>query len=847
MSDNLHEDDLMGTPATKPKSFSHELTVALAVSITLVAALFGTLTFLYNQHNQTGQFAEGAARYEDNLQWLLEPALWNVDDDLVMRIGIALTTTGNFSSLTIRDEQQRDLYRYGEPGLEKDTHKIDIRHDGAVIGSAEFRLNLQPYEDERRRILYTTVGFALLLVTLLFLSLRWTINKVLRRPMGVLNAAIHEVVEGKSPRIPPENTYEEFSTIVDSINTMSMAVAEREGSLRASEQKLLTILDNLDAYVYLKDTEGRYLFANRKVRELWHADMDGIVGSGDDKFFDSSTANNIRRNDLRVLEQGATVRELETNTVTDTGVTRVFQSTKLPLRNESGGIYALCGISVDITERIQTEQELNRYKDHLEEEVESRTAELVLARDAAETANKAKSVFLASMSHELRTPLNAILGFSSLMLKDSGRREVQRTHLEIIHRSGEHLLTLINDVLEMAKIEAGKVQLEKAPFDLGALVREVTDMMQIRAEGKGLRLLLDQSSSFPRFINGDEARLRQILLNLLSNAVKFTEQGGVTLRLGSRMNGGLHLLIEVEDSGPGISAEDQKRLFQPFVQFGKQPGDNQGTGLGLSITRQFVQLMGGTISVESTPGKGSIFRVVLPAETTSSTEVAGTQNGTEDTVLGLAPGQPEYRILIVEDQTENQLLLRRLLERVGLQSEVADDGKQAVGMFQRWQPHLILMDRRMPVMDGIEATKAIRALPGGQEVKIVAVTASAFKEQQTEMLAAGMDDFVRKPYRFNEIYDCLSRQLGVQFIHEEAHEDGAAPSMALTAEMMAVLPPALRNELKVALQSLDSDRIAAAIARVADHDTTLCRALSRIVENFDYPVILNAIENTHGK
>jgi signal transduction histidine kinase/FixJ family two-component response regulator len=442
----------------------------------------------------------------------------------------------------------------------------------------------------------------------------------------------------------------------------------------------------------------------------------------------------------------------------------------------------------EIGERRHAEEQLTLYKDHLEEEVQLRTTDLVLARNAAETANQAKSVFLANISHELRTPLNAILGFSDLMRHDPSLTQGQNQNLAIINRSGEHLLTLINDVLEMAKIEAGRVQLDNLPFDLGAMVRDVTDMMEIRAREKGLQLILDQASEFPRYINGDEARLRQILINLVGNAIKFTRQGGVTIRLGTRENAISHLLIEVEDSGPGISADDQKRLFQPFVQLGKQAGDNRGTGLGLAITRQFVQLMGGGISLESTPGKGSLFRIDLPLSAVRESEIVKPQRVDKGEVVGLAPGQSVYRILIVEDQVENQLLLRQLMARVGFEVRVVDDGAQGVELFKSWHPHLIWMDRRMPIMDGIEATRMIRSLPGGREVKIIAVTASAFKEQRDEMLAAGMDDFVRKPYRFHEIYDSLSAQLGVQYVYEST-STGEDESLAPTTRMMSVLPP----------------------------------------------------------
>jgi len=501
----------------------------------------------------------------------------------------------------------------------------------------------------------------------------------------------------------------------------------------------------------------------------------------------------------------------------------------------------LQGVFRDITERKQAEQERLRYKDQLELTVQQRTAELLLALDAAEAANKAKSVFLANMSHELRTPLNAILGFSGLMRHDPKLPENQRENLDIIIHSGEHLLSLINDVLEMAKIEAGRVQLEIAPFDLGNMVRDVTEMMQLRAQEKGLQFLLDQSSAFPRFINGDEARLRQVLLNLVSNAVKFTDRGSVVIRLGIRQNDRLHLLIDVEDTGPGINPEDRTRLFEPFVQLTDEAAQH-GTGLGLAITRQFVELMGGAITVASAPGEGALFRVDVPVEPATAADALKTSAPEHGEVLGLAPGQLGYRIAIAEDQPENQLLLARLMHGIGLDTRLAVNGEECVRLFQDWRPDLIWMDRRMPVMDGMEATRRIRRLPDGGNVKIVAVTASAFKEQQQEMLAAGMDDFVRKPYRFDEIYDCLARQLGVTYLYRD--EACAAPSRsaAPTADMLAVIPDSLRRELKEALESLDSERIAAALQRVGNIDAELGRALSRIVDYFDYPAILRSLK-----
>jgi CheY-like chemotaxis protein len=426
------------------------------------------------------------------------------------------------------------------------------------------------------------------------------------------------------------------------------------------------------------------------------------------------------------------------------------------------------------------------------------------------------------------------------MQNDPQMAESQKKNLDIINRSGEHLLRLLNDILDMAKIEAGQVQLENQPFDLGAMVRDVTDMMQVRAEDKYLKLQIDQTSQFPRYIVGDEARLRQILINLMGNAIKFTQQGEVTLRLGTRNNEAVHLLVEVADTGTGITPDEQQHIFEPFVQLGERSG-SKGTGLGLTITRQFVRMMGGNISLESTPGEGSLFRIDLPLLEAKESDIVKLAPAEMNNVTGLAPGQPDYRILIVEDQYENQLLLARLMESVGFQIKIAENGQQGVELFQSWHPHFIWMDRRMPEMDGMEATRRIRELPEGEKVKIVAVTASAFIEQRKEMLAAGMDDYVRKPYRAAEIYACLSKQLGVKYLYEGAPEP-QEQDMSLTPEMLDDLPMELRCELKVALESLDSERIQAVIQLIAAHDQKVQSVLSYLVASFNYPAILLALQ-----
>jgi PAS domain S-box-containing protein len=493
----------------------------------------------------------------------------------------------------------------------------------------------------------------------------------------------------------------------------------------------------------------------------------------------------------------------------------------------------------DITERKLAEDEIKLYRDSLEEKVELRTEDLRLARDAADTANKAKSTFLANMSHELRTPLNSILGFSNMMQQDKSLSASQIEILDIINRSGEHLLSLINDVLEIAKIEAGRVQLEVSTIDLHTLLRELSDMMHLRAKQKGLTLELDQCPDLPRYIKCDEARLRQIIVNLLGNAVKFTPAGKITLRLRTRENKNEHLIIEVEDTGPGISKDDQQKLFRPFAQL--QSGNEQGgTGLGLSLVKQYVELMDGDVSLESELGKGATFRVELPLEVVAEASLSREGSETKKNVVGLAPDQKSFRILIAEDQQDNQLLLVKLMADINMEVKTANNGKECVQIFKDWKPDLIWMDRLMPVMDGVEAINRIRELSGGDDVKIVIVTASVFKEQEEYLLGMDIDGFVHKPYHINEIYDCMAQLLGMKFIYSEPTVEQT--DSTLDAHRLSQLPQELRAELSAALESLHSSAIETAIQKVVEHDSELAKALTKIADALDYQTILNALK-----
>jgi signal transduction histidine kinase/DNA-binding NarL/FixJ family response regulator len=488
----------------------------------------------------------------------------------------------------------------------------------------------------------------------------------------------------------------------------------------------------------------------------------------------------------------------------------------------------------------------------LEIRVEERTDELAHtmkeAQEAgaiAEAANRAKSLFLANMSHELRTPLNAILGFTQLMTRDKGISKDHRENLGVIGRSGEHLLALINDVLDMSKIEAGQTSLDPSDFDLYRLLKGLEEMFGLRAEDKGLRLVVDCDESVPQFIRSDESKLRQVLINLLSNGIKFTAEGGVALRVMCTHEGeAARLSFEVEDSGPGIADDELELLFDAFAQTSAGQRAQEGTGLGLPISQQFVSLMDGEISVASVVGQGSIFKFDISIDVADAIE---DQSQSDDRpVLGLLPNQDVFRILIVEDVWENRKLMVNLLQPMGFEVREAENGKVGVEMWEEWEPHFIWMDMRMPVMDGYEATKTIKATAKGQATVIVALTASAFEEQRSLVLSAGCDGFVRKPFRESEIFHELTKHLGAKFEYEEEtptdQEQQAASGRLLTPADLSSLPEDWVDKVREAASQADSDVVSNLISEIENEHSELAEGMKDLVDTFRFDRILTLTE-----
>ena len=471
-------------------------------------------------------------------------------------------------------------------------------------------------------------------------------------------------------------------------------------------------------------------------------------------------------------------------------------------------------------------------------------------KEQAEAANRAKSVFLANMSHELRTPLNAILGFSKLMSNHPGTTAGQRENLDIISNSGDHLLNLINNVLDISKIEAGHMVKEDTTINLDRFLREIESLMSVQVAKKGLSFTIELSPELPRNITVDSVKLRQVLSNLIGNAIKFTESGGVCLRAEVAKQESTHLTkvrFEVEDSGIGIREEDREIIFSPFEQKIGKPLAETGTGLGLTICKQYGEFMGGHIGVTSEPGKGSVFHFEIPVEVLPPSKDIITELE-HKRVTGLAEGQQHYRLLITEDQPENRLFLHKLLEPLGFDLREAVNGKEAVALFQQWRPRLIWMDIRMPVMNGLEATQRIRESEAGAQTRIVALTAHALEEERREILEAGCDDFIRKPYRDTEIFKALAKHLGVRFLYADEQEPAAATGKdELDVAQLKKIPTDLIEKLREAAVLLDDQHCLKVAGMISDHNHELGKRLRCMVENLQYREMLTVLDNLTGK
>jgi len=715
--------------------------------------------------------------------------------------------------------------------------------------------------------------FALALV--LSLVLAAALASSVTAPLRSISRATRAMARGDLGTRVPGSRLEELGALAQSFNDMAgrleasfddlvgevetrksreRELEESEARLRLSDNRLQLAIDAAGLGIWDWDVE--------QDRLVWDDSNYRLYGLRKDEFggaFDAWTRCLVpedvarARADVEAALRGDHEYRSDFRVRRADGAIRTIRGMGQTIRGADGRPVRMVGINRDVTDLISAERdreqlvnELRRHQEHLEALVASRTTELRAAKEAAESASRAKSAFLANMSHEIRTPMNAILGYAQLLERDQDLRDDQKQKIDIIHNSGNHLLTVINDILEMSKIEAGRATPALEPFDLHAVLEDVQWMFRDLTENKGLELTFEQEPRLPRALLGDAGKVRQVLINLLSNAVKFTASGRVAVRAGCRVAaGGQHVVaIAVEDTGPGIEPGNFSRIFDAFDQADSTIRSG-GTGLGLTISRNFARLMHGDIAVESTPGKGSVF--------TFSFEAAG---AAIDAVLarvahpipaGLAPNQPDLKVLIVDDVPTNRDLLDELLSRVGFSTRTAASAEEAIVVHDDWRPHLVLMDLRMPGMGGLEGIRRLRQ--SGSKAAIFSVTASGLAGTETEARESGVDAFVRKPYREGELLAAIGERLGARYLFGSsvprppglAQRDPAGRSTL--SQRLSSLPLALINQLREAAIEGRAKRLESLADVVEQHSVDVAAEVRVLARHFQYDALVSALES----
>ncbi|MEL7036077.1 MAG: PAS domain S-box protein [Cyanobacteria bacterium J06592_8] len=641
-------------------------------------------------------------------------------------------------------------------------------------------------------------------------------------------------------RSPKEWTLEEIK-LIQRVGEMIPISLERdlaEQKLQESQERLAGILDNAEDAIISVNENHKILLFNHGAEKIFGYSSAETIGKSLDILLPMDAREihhryvlNFAR--LECQSRGMGERSREVCGWRKNGERFPAEASISKIKMGEGWIFT--AILKDITKRKQAETALEQ------------------AKDAAEAANRAKSEFLANMSHELRTPLNAILGFSQLMSRDQSLMPEQQNNLNIINSSGEHLLGLINSILDLSKIEAGQMTLYESSFDLYHLLNTLDQMLHLKAASKGLTLKFEQDENVPQYIETDESKLRQVLINLLGNAIKYTETGQIILKIKSKVfpesykNNRLNLVFEVLDTGTGISPEEIDNIFEAFVQTSSGQKVQQGTGLGLPISRKFVQMMGGEIQVKSQIGIGTTVEFEIPVTLTEVYEIQPQKPS--QPVMGLEPDQPEYRILVVDDQWQNRKLLSQLLLSVGFNVQEAENGEKALELWKSWKADFIWMDIRMPVLDGYEATRRIRSAPDGDKVVIVALTASVFEQERKAVLNAGCDDFVRKPFQEEVIFEKLGEYLGVRYIYQQESESVDISSEGIRdkikPEDLHIMSSEWRKQmLEAALVGRDQQMFDL-IQAIPETHSSIANTLTQMIENFDFDEIveLTASEN----
>ncbi|MES2127519.1 MAG: response regulator [Pseudomonadota bacterium] len=833
-------------------SISLIVSVTLTTVVTLVLAVFSLLFYTAEREQRFDDLRQELAVSADQLAVAVALPTWNFDDSQILAImrsslnnrdlhGSVVAATANKRNYVLTRAANGQLVQ-GENlpaanGLLLETRTIRVA--GQAIGTVSVYATPEYVLQDLRQRRLAIIAVILVLDLAIVLSVYVLVWFLMLKPLKAVGQYAATVKAGRSAGASPHKAwfFGELRTLNESIREMVNLLDSRFRAMRESEERLSIATHAANIGIWDWDIVTDKL--------VWDDEMyrQYKVAPGEFGGNHAAWCARVLPEDLPIASEaiaaalgGRGEYAAEFRIVWPDGRLRHIKADSLTFRDDAGRPLRMVGVNYDITDPKQAEAELLRHRNHLEDLVAERTEALSVAVTEAKAANRAKSVFLATMSHELRTPLNSVIGFSRMMADSGSMSDEEKRNLAIIHRSGQHLLTLINDILELSKIEAGRVTLQNEPVNLQELLQEVMDMVRARAEQFGLAMALD-CSAMPDAVVVDGAKLRQVLLNLMSNAVKFVERGGVTLEVqGHQLAGNRHALrFAVRDTGIGVAKADQARIFEPFVQ-AEGGGAKDGTGLGLTISREFVRLMGGSLAVESELGAGSTFFFTIEAEASTCAPPRIASD-----VLALAPGQTGRRILVVDDIDDGRKLLVGLLAPLGFKVSEVADGESALALIARERPDLVFMDWRMPGLDGLEATRRLRADPTQYQPRVVMLTASAFEEERQEALAAGADAFLRKPIEHDKLFQVLEQQLGLQFQRGERVQSVLVPTRHAGPDM-ASLAPGVRAELRNALQELNVDRVTQILDPLRVSHAVAVVAIERMIVKHQYPQLCEMID-----
>lgn len=849
------------------RSLSRDLVISLLSGFLLVTLLINGVNLWVQIRRIETDSTRKAEEYLAYLTRSLRMPLWDMANDSVHEISDSFFTNELVAALRIMDHKGNLIFNRDKPSEKPLLMQAQkILHNEEEIGTIELALSGRYYQEGLRHLVISNLMSIVLVMVMLAGVATVLLRLFLNRPLENLIERIDQIAEGHYAPSPNLHRQREIATIILRFNAMAARIKKREQSLKIMNQRLeIEINERKSAQAALMESETRY----RVLFEMAPAGIglstwDGRVIEFNQRLIEllgqqPENLKNCRLNRvykdpeergriLEVLKRDGRLLEHETELRRGNNEYFIAHQNIVPV--VVGAQEALLHITTDVTARRQAEQRIRRLNEELEERVAHRTRQLQQAKETAELANQAKTTFLANMSHELRTPLHAIIGTAQLLSRVTAMDAKQRNRLEVIHDSGAHLLALINDILDMSKIEAGKSEMQIEPVDLHQMLGSIIAMVKGRGQGRQLHFQFSRSEQVPRYVDSDVRRLRQILINLLDNAIKFTPEGQITLTVdyepdtppdvetAHSPNGTKGMLIcRVEDTGIGMSPEISRQIFDAFFTTSDRHSGGRGTGLGLSICQKFARMLGGNINVTSELGKGSCFiiRIAAPPSTGKTRHEVSTPQ-----VVCLAGGQPAPRILVVEDDPVSRSVLVEMLTCVGFSVRSATNGVEGVTEQKSWRPDLIFMDIRMPVLDGLAATRRIRQSSGDKQPIVIAVTAHAFFEKQSNILDAGCETLIRKPFNEQEIFETIARYLDIAYCYAE---DQLVPiPQPDTARAIVELPAELVDALRQAVLVLDVGETERLTRKIEEFDQATATTVRDLTRAYQYDKLLALLD-----